>query len=116
MSIEYSLTEIYRKPTTLVPSGKDATPLLYSDGLQYSESRYCGVNEPVMDPTVPSKPNPCGTGTAHQNRRVPDLAAAGYAKWEDFFSTNPQDLGWAQERLRQGRNPPADALRGHPGQ
>jgi hypothetical protein len=56
-----------------------ATPLSYSDGLQYSVGRRCVAND--ASPL-------CGTGTTHVGRRIPDLPADDPAKpykpWSDF--------------------------------
>ncbi|MEA2170323.1 MAG: hypothetical protein QOF76_3623 [Solirubrobacteraceae bacterium] len=55
------------------PADGSATPLSYSDGLQYSVSRRCPASDASAE---------CGSGNA--GRRVPSLTAAGYSKWTDF--------------------------------
>jgi IPT/TIG domain-containing protein len=52
-----------------------AKHLSYSDGLQYSVYDRC-----------PSAANPAGCGAGDGGRRVPTLAAAGYAKQQNFLS------------------------------
>ena len=82
MATEYDLWVKLTPPDqrTLDDVPGKATPLSYSDGLQYSVSRRCGAGETG---------GPCGVGNTNQERVVPTLTGANYDKYQNF-------LAWAQ--------------------